>query len=355
MTKSVSGKKYGYNVPEQQACSAHDRCRSAHACGVPRRKLSLQTNFTGGNVQSTSSSPGTGQVNPPRPVACGGQQLGLEVAAGAGHWSLGYRQADGAKGHRFFLLESVLSTCRSRSVLSPWVGTQSHPGRISLLDDAKARLKKHDVGTKFSHLLSKRCAVLLPLMAKEGKFYLLFTLRSEKLRISPGEVCFPGGKCEPTDVDEVATALREAQEEIGLLPHQVETVCCLVPHIFDKVILITPVVGFIDQDFEARPNSDEVKDVFLVPLDYFLHPKVYHQNYLTYSDFRLVFHCFEYTSPANGVTYQIKGMTAKFAVLLALILLDERPTFEVEYNLDDLISSSEESFLQLLKSVTSKL
>ncbi|XP_007937298.1 peroxisomal coenzyme A diphosphatase NUDT7 [Orycteropus afer afer] len=227
--------------------------------------------------------------------------------------------------------------------------------RSSLIDEAKARLRKHDVGTRFSHLLSNRCSVLVPLLAKEGKFHLLFTLRSEKLRRSPGEVCFPGGKCEPTDEDEVATALREAQEEVGLDPRQVEVVCCLVPAIFDKQILVTPVVGFIDQDFQAQPNPDEVKGVFLVPLDYFLHPHVYQKNYLTLFDHQFLFHCFEYTNPENGATYQIRGMTAKFAIFVALIVLGKRPTFEVEYNLDDLLLSSEESLLKLHKLATSKL
>lgn len=54
-----------------------------------------------------------------------------------------------------------------------------------------------------------------------------------QLRRSPGEVCFPGGKCETTDADDVATALREAQEEVGLCSHQVEVVCRLVPYLFD--------------------------------------------------------------------------------------------------------------------------
>uniref|UniRef100_A0A8D1KAL1 Nudix hydrolase 7 n=1 Tax=Sus scrofa TaxID=9823 RepID=A0A8D1KAL1_PIG len=103
------------------------------------------------------------------------------------------------------------------------------PVRNSLIDDAKARLKKHDAGTKYSHLPSSKYSILLPLLAKEGKLYLLLTLRSDKLRRSPGEVCFPGGKREPTDKDDMATALREAQEEVGLCPHQVEVVCRLVP------------------------------------------------------------------------------------------------------------------------------
>uniref|UniRef100_A0A8C7BQ21 Peroxisomal coenzyme A diphosphatase NUDT7 n=1 Tax=Neovison vison TaxID=452646 RepID=A0A8C7BQ21_NEOVI len=227
--------------------------------------------------------------------------------------------------------------------------------RKSLIDDAKARLKKHDVGTKYSHLSSNKYSVLLPLLAKEGKLQLLFTLRSEKLRRSPGEVCFPGGKSEPTDVDDVATALREAQEEVGLHPHQVETVCCLVPYLLDSDTLITPVVGFLDQHFQAQPNPDEVKSVFLVPLDYFLHPHVYHQNYLTRCGHHILIHCFEYTNPEDGVTYQINGITAKFALFLALIILGEKPIFEMEFNLNDLISSSEEIFLKLKQHAPSKL
>ncbi|XP_027998641.1 peroxisomal coenzyme A diphosphatase NUDT7 isoform X2 [Eptesicus fuscus] len=174
--------------------------------------------------------------------------------------------------------------------------------RNSLIDDAKARLKKHDVGTKYSHLSSSKYSILLPLLAKEGKLHLLFTLRSEKTNT-----------------------------------------------------FITPVVGFIDHNFQPQPNPDEVKKVFLVPLDYFLHPHAYHQNQLTQSGHHFIIHCFEYTNPEDGVTYYIKGLTAKFAVFIALIILGEKPTFEVEFNLNDLTSSSEETFLKLYKHAPSKL
>uniref|UniRef100_A0A8C9CBW6 Nudix hydrolase 7 n=1 Tax=Phocoena sinus TaxID=42100 RepID=A0A8C9CBW6_PHOSS len=176
------------------------------------------------------------------------------------------------------------------------------PVRNSLIDDAKARLRKHDVGTKYSHLLSNKCSILLPLLAKEGKLYLLFTLRSEK-----------------------------------------------------RDTLITPVVGFIDSNFQAKPNPDEVKNVFLVPLEYFLHPSVYHQNHLTRSGHHIIIHCFEYTNPEDGVTYHIRGMTAKCALFVALIILGKKPSFEVEFDLNDLMSSSEESLLKLHKRATSKL
>ncbi|KAF6078883.1 nudix hydrolase 7 [Phyllostomus discolor] len=207
--------------------------------------------------------------------------------------------------------------------------------RDNSIEDAKARLKKHDPGTKYSHLSYNKCSILLPLLVKEGELHLLFTLRSEKLRRSPGEVCFPGGKRDPTDVDDVATALREAEEETDTL--------------------ITPVVGFIDHDFQAQPNPDEVKNVFLVPLEYFLRPRAYHQKYLTRCGHRMFLHCFEYTNPEDGVTYYIKGLTAKYALFVALIILEKHPTFEMEFNLNDLISSSEKSFLHFHNHAANKL
>nr|XP_003938123.2 peroxisomal coenzyme A diphosphatase NUDT7 isoform X1 [Saimiri boliviensis boliviensis] len=227
--------------------------------------------------------------------------------------------------------------------------------RNSLLDDAKARLRKYDIGSKYSHLPYNKYSILLPLVAKEGNLHLLLTVRSDKLRRAPGEVCFPGGKQEPTDKDDAATALREAQEEVGLCPHQVEVVCGLVPCLLDTDKLVTPFVGFIDHNFQAQPNPAEVKDVFLVPLAYFLHPRVHAQHYVTRFGHCFIYHIFEYTNPENGVTYQIKGMTANLAVLVAFIILEEKPTFEVQFDLNDVLPSSEELFLKVHKNATNKL
>ncbi|XP_037372091.1 peroxisomal coenzyme A diphosphatase NUDT7 isoform X3 [Talpa occidentalis] len=194
-----------------------------------------------------------------------------------------------------------------------------------------------------------------------GKNFLLddvATLSSSEatqLRRSPGEVCFPGGKHEPTDADDVATALREAQEEVGLCPQQVKVACRLVPYMLDKKTIVIPVVGFIDHNFQAQPNPDEVKTVFLVPLEYFLHPHVYQQYQLTKGGLQFLFHSFEYTNPEDGVTYHIKGMTARLAVLVAFITLGGKPAFEVDFNLSDPVSSAEESFLKTHKHFTSNL
>ncbi|XP_034378962.1 peroxisomal coenzyme A diphosphatase NUDT7 isoform X2 [Arvicanthis niloticus] len=216
----------------------------------------------------------------------------------------------------------------------------------NLINDAKARLRKFDVGTRYSHLSSNKYSILLPLLARGGKLYLLFTVRSDKLRRQPGEVCFPGGKRDPADIDDTATALREAQEEVGLHPHQVEVVSHLVPYMIDNDAMVTPVVGFLDHNFQARPNADEVKHVFLAPLDYFLHPQVYYQKHSMYFGHPIIMHCFEYADPETGVKYLITGMTSKLALLAALIILGKSPSFEVEFDLRDLTSYCEKTFLR---------
>lgn len=148
------------------------------------------------------------------------------------------------------------------------------------------------------------------------------------------------------DTDDTATALREAQEEVGLHPHQVEVVSHLVPYLFDNDAMVTPVVGFLDHTFQAQPNADEVKDVFLVPLDYFLYPQVYYQKHCMYFGHQVIIHCFEYTDPETGVKYLITGMTSKLAVLAALIILGKSPSFEIEFDLRDLKRCCEKTFLR---------
>ncbi|XP_020820595.1 peroxisomal coenzyme A diphosphatase NUDT7 isoform X2 [Phascolarctos cinereus] len=175
------------------------------------------------------------------------------------------------------------------------------------------------------------------------------------LRTSPGEVCFPGGKSEPGDRDEIATALREAEEEVGLQPHQVEVICRLVPYINKNGAMITPVVGFIDSSFQAQPNPHEVSEVFLVPLEFFLSPRTHYSFYSTIFGHRVLFHYFGYMDRQNQSTYQIWGLTARFALLTALIVLQKQPSFDVEYDLNDLMSSSEQYFVKIHRTVKSNL
>ncbi|KFQ17143.1 Peroxisomal coenzyme A diphosphatase NUDT7, partial [Merops nubicus] len=172
------------------------------------------------------------------------------------------------------------------------------------------------------------------------------------LRRSPGEVCFPGGKSEEADRDDIDTALREAKEEVGLPPEKVEVICRLVPGIDKMNHLVTPVVGFIEDTFQATPNPDEVSDVFVVPLEYFIKPLHYTAlPYKTSSGYLTWMHCFTYDDQEQKRSYRIWGLTAHFAVFLALVIFRKKPTFKVDYDLDNLISSSENNFMNLYASV----
>ncbi|NXO01258.1 NUDT7 diphosphatase, partial [Rhinopomastus cyanomelas] len=216
---------------------------------------------------------------------------------------------------------------------------------------ARRRLLAFDVGDRFSRLPLPKAAVLLPLLLRDGQLHLLLTVRSLQLRRSPGEVCFPGGKSEATDKDEIDTALREAKEEVGLEPEKVEVICRLMPGIDKMNHVVTPVVGFIEDTFQATPNPDEVSDVFVVPLEFFLKPLNYKaMPYRNSAGYLTRVHCFNYSDHEHR-TFKIWGLTAHFAVFLALVIFGKRPTFEVDYDLDNLFASSEKNFMNLYASL----
>uniref|UniRef100_A0A669QWX1 Nudix hydrolase 7 n=1 Tax=Phasianus colchicus TaxID=9054 RepID=A0A669QWX1_PHACC len=179
--------------------------------------------------------------------------------------------------------------------------------------------------------------------------------RPARMRRSPGEVCFPGGKREEMDKDEIDTALREAKEEVGLQPEKVEVICRLVPGIDKMNHLVTPVVGFIEDTFQASPNPDEVSDVFVVPLEYFIKPLNYVAlPYKNSSGYLSWMHCFTYDDHERKKSFKIWGLTAHFAVFLAIVIFRTKPTFEVHYDLDNLITSAENGFMNLYASINER-
>lgn len=201
-----------------------------------------------------------------------------------------------------------------------------------------AILQQFDIGKKFSYLpVLPKASVLIPLLVKNRELYTLMTLRSKELRTSAGEVCFPGGKTEPSDRDDVDTALREAQEEIGLPPEDVQVVCTLFPIINKSGLLVTPVVGFIDESFCPSPNPAEVSAVFTVPLDFFTSQK---DHYAAHGAAGLVgpLHSFHFVDPDSGSRYHIWGLTAMLAILVAALALRKKPEFDVGFDSEDPLS-----------------
>ncbi|KAJ4837714.1 hypothetical protein Tsubulata_027923 [Turnera subulata] len=119
----------------------------------------------------------------------------------------------------------------------------------------------------------RRAAVLICLFeGSQGELRVILTKRSMNLASHPGDVALPGGKVEEGDVNDSATALREATEEIGLNPTLVHVVASLEPFISQHQLRVTPVVGLLSkiEDFTPTLNPDEVDAIFDVPLEMFL-------------------------------------------------------------------------------------
>lgn len=113
----------------------------------------------------------------------------------------------------------------------------------------------------------KPAAVLIPMFRLLDAWHLLFIRRTEhEGDHHSGQVAFPGGGSEPGDADAVATALREAQEEIGLDPDQVVLLGELPPMHTVSNFLVTPVVGEIPWPQDLTPDPVEVARVFSIPL-----------------------------------------------------------------------------------------
>jgi 8-oxo-dGTP pyrophosphatase MutT (NUDIX family) len=115
-------------------------------------------------------------------------------------------------------------------------------------------------------------AVLVGLVDRGEGEQVLLTRRTEGLRHHGGQISFPGGRIEHGDADPVAAALREAGEEIGLLPSQARVLGYLDPFTTITAFHVYPVVAQVAADFLPRRDPSEVDEVFEVPLSFLLEP-----------------------------------------------------------------------------------
>jgi 8-oxo-dGTP pyrophosphatase MutT (NUDIX family) len=120
-----------------------------------------------------------------------------------------------------------------------------------------------------------QAAVLVPIVMRGPNACsptVLLTRRAAHMNTHSGQIAFPGGKVDPEDGSKQATALREAQEEVGLEARHVQVVGELPTYVTGTSFWVTPVVGLVSPDFRLRPNSEEVDDVFEVPLSFLMNP-----------------------------------------------------------------------------------
>jgi 8-oxo-dGTP pyrophosphatase MutT (NUDIX family) len=185
-----------------------------------------------------------------------------------------------------------------------------------MLDELLLRMRGYSPQPLMIDERYPQAAVLVPITRTDEPEVVL-TLRASGLSTHGGEVAFPGGRRDPEDVDLVATALREAEEEIGLPPGLVEVIGPLTTLVSRHGISVTPYVGVVPDFVEYKPNDGEIAAVFAVPLAFFR------------DDPRETTHRIDYLGRSWYVPsyrygeYKIWGLTAIMLVELVNLVFDD--------------------------------
>ena len=143
-------------------------------------------------------------------------------------------------------------------------------------------------------------SVLIPLVMRADGLRVLLTRRTEHLRDHAGQISFPGGRAEPDDVDSVATALRETEEEVGLDRRHIEVIGALPVYSTVSSYLITPVVALVESEFTLALDSFEVAQAFEVPLTYLMTPAHHRHHEIEFAGQRRRFLSMPWQDPAAG-------------------------------------------------------
>jgi 8-oxo-dGTP pyrophosphatase MutT (NUDIX family) len=150
-------------------------------------------------------------------------------------------------------------------------------------------------------------AVLVPLLPVDGGLQVLFTRRAASLPRHQGQVAFPGGTRDEADIDAEATALREAEEEIGLQPADVHVLGRLddLETVASRFV-ITPVVGVVPDRYPWRPSPHEVDAIFTVPVSELLAPGVEREELWDFDGHRVPIRLFSVAGQVIwGATHRI--------------------------------------------------
>ncbi len=134
----------------------------------------------------------------------------------------------------------------------------------------------------------KCAAVLVPLTFYQDEWHILFTRRTERVESHKGQVSFPGGTCDEGETTPEQTALREAEEEIGMNRADVKVLGRLSRLITISSFQVSPIVGVIPWPYAFRVAGPEVARIFTIPLSWLANKKNYWEFSLRESERSLI-------------------------------------------------------------------
>ena len=209
--------------------------------------------------------------------------------------------------------------------LVPVVGTDSHlpavdPQRLTaealrerFAQMAEWQTEHHGDGRDFTERTPSQAAVLVPLVQRAGGLQVLLTRRTDHLRDHAGQISFPGGRAEAHDDGPAATALREAEEEVGLQHDRVQVIGQMPVYTTVTRFVVTPVVALVMPPFNLVLDSFEVAEAFEVPLQHLMNPAHHQRHTFSFDGSERQFLSMPWLGPgADGVVreYFIWGATA---------------------------------------------
>jgi 8-oxo-dGTP pyrophosphatase MutT (NUDIX family) len=208
----------------------------------------------------------------------------------------------------------------------PVVGTDAHLAAVDgarlNADALRRRLsappawtpEKLGDGGLFDGTQRSNASVLVPLVQRNEGLTVLLTQRTSHLRDHAGQISFPGGRAEESDADAVDTALREAEEEVGLARCHVEVIGALPVYRTVTNYDVTPIVALVQPPFDLKIDAHEVAEAFEVPLAFLMTPAHHQRHVFEFAGARREFLSMPWPRPdANGQgegEYFIWGATA---------------------------------------------
>ncbi len=184
------------------------------------------------------------------------------------------------------------------------------------LDEDKALLDYLIASGRDPNLEFRQASVLLPLVKNSDNNHwdIILTKRALHLKHHPGEISFPGGRFEPQDKNLETTAIRETEEEIGIVGQQIQTIGRLPRQNTISQYQVSPFVAIIDPNYQLTINENEVAEAFLVPLSYVLNSSNHQKVNRNINNQSVSYYLIQYND------YNIWGATARMLVNFSQML-----------------------------------